>query len=155
MRFSALYQTPFVGMPRPFRQGSHAYACDIEAEGFEAAFAALQGEAMPEQLVWRIRANPLVQHTSLSVGDILIDPDGFAFMVDLVGFSTLELSTPEAAAAFAVQLRSLGLQHAAGWDALLRQHAPGIIETLALQLLQLGPRSNLKPASENRVHVSS
>lgn len=155
MQYSALFQTPFVGMPRPLRQGSHAYTCEVEAEGLEAAFAELQGENMPEQLAWRIRANPLVQHTSLSVGDILIDKAGFAYMVDIIGFSKLELSKPAAAATLALHLSALGLRHTAGWDALVQQHAPSIIEVLADRLLQLGSQNELRLAPEDRVHFSS
>ena len=86
MHFKALYQTRFVGLPRPVTAGSHTFVCTIEAEGLEAAFRILQAEFMSDEVAERVQNHPQVQHMSLSVGDILVDETGAAFMVDLIGF---------------------------------------------------------------------
>ena len=86
MRYQALYQTRFTGMPRPVTEGSHVFVTHIEADALEVAFFCLQGEFMAEEVAERVRNHPQVQHMSLSVGDILVDEHGTAWMVDLIGF---------------------------------------------------------------------
>lgn len=86
MRYLALYQTRFVGLPRPVTAGSHVFVTDIDAPDLEVAFFRLQGEFMAEEVAERVGNHPQVQHTSLSVGDILVDDTEAAFMVDVIGF---------------------------------------------------------------------
>lgn len=145
MHYVALYQTRFKGLPQPLSFTSHAFVCDIEAEDPEAAFRALQAECMPEGLAWRIHTNPQVQHTSMSVGDILISEAGDALMVDLIGFRPLCLETAGAAAAFALHLKARGLEGTQGWDELVRWHGTTLVAALAEQLLQ-GNERGLKLA---------
>jgi len=72
---------------------THVFLKTIEAEDMEAAYAQMQGE------VWSPfgEARDLIlgkglQHTSMSMGDVLVDEDGYAHSVAMFGFTPLGIS---------------------------------------------------------------
>jgi hypothetical protein len=71
-------------------EATHVHLKDVEAEGLERLWCAMQGE------VWSPNgeARPLIeakglQHTSMSVGDVAIDEAGVKYIVASFGFDQL------------------------------------------------------------------
>lgn len=134
MHYFALYRREFTGMPRPLRVGSHALVGSVTAEDLDEAFYRLQGESMCGVLAEQIAANLQVRHTSASVGDILVNAEGIAFMVDLTGFSFLRLETTSARAEYALHLMSMQLEGSPGWEALFAEDATATAALLSERL---------------------
>lgn len=84
---------------------THVYLKDIEATGTEAAWVAMQGENWSPNGEARdlIREKGL-RHTSMSVGDVLVDTDSNVHLVKSMGFKNLgriDWPTENAGRAFA------------------------------------------------------
>jgi len=109
VRYYVLYQSEFSVMPQPPNVNSHKFIDYTSANGVEEVFAQFQGETMTETRYTRIVLR-FVKHTSMSVGDVVIDDGGHAFMVLPVGFGEVELSSPLARTELALHLLSLGLE---------------------------------------------
>jgi len=76
-------------------EASHAMIAVVEAEDPEEVFFKMQGE------VWSPNgeARPLIKalglrHTTMSVGDVVVDAEGVAHAVDLCGFYRLGAASP-------------------------------------------------------------
>jgi hypothetical protein len=94
MRFYAYYQRRFTRCPQPFSLETHAHAATLEAKNPEEVFHRLQGENLTPQDAVALRACG-AQHTSMSVGDVVIDELGHAHQVMPVGFRKLEPETTD------------------------------------------------------------
>ena len=84
---------------------THVYLKDVEATGLEAAWVAMQGEEWSPNGEGRdlIRSKGL-HHTSMSVGDVLVDEASEVFLVKSVGFKNIgriDWPTENAGRAFA------------------------------------------------------
>lgn len=135
MHYFALYQREFTGTPRPLRVGSHALVGSVTAEDRDEAYSELQAESMCGVLAEQLAANMQVRHTSASVGDILVNADGIAHMVDLIGFRPLRLESSAQRAEYALHLMSMRLERTPGWDALFCEDAAATAAVLSERLL--------------------
>lgn len=79
-----------VGQRRPFPRAYHE-AGTIEADSLDAAFAAGQNDFAPNG-TW----NPEHRCPSVSVGDVLVDPEGRAWEVAPIGWIARAYSGPPA-----------------------------------------------------------
>ena len=122
MRFFVLYQRSFTGLPEPLTPDSHVFVDYTEADSLEEVFNQFQAEAMTEGRRCRLFLKP-VRHTSMSVGDLVIDEGGSCFAVMPIGFDPIMLDTLEAQVELALHLLALGLEDTAGWDELF-EHDP-------------------------------
>jgi hypothetical protein len=69
---------------------THVKVRSIEAANLEAVFVGMQGEVWSPNGEARGLIRSLgLQHTSMSVGDIAVDADGTAHIVDRFGFEAL------------------------------------------------------------------
>jgi hypothetical protein len=94
MVFHAYYQRRFTGCAQPFSLETHAHAATLEAENLEEVFHRLQAENLAPQDAAALRACG-AQHTSMSVGDVVMDELGHAHQVMPVGFRKLEPKTTD------------------------------------------------------------
>ena len=101
---------------------SHVFVDYTTAEDPEKVFAQFQGEAMTEARRCRVLLT-FVRHTSMSVGDVVIDEAGRCFTVMPIGFEKTDLSTLEPRIELALHLLSLGLEGTPGWRELFEQDA--------------------------------
>lgn len=120
MRFFVLYQRQFSGMPQPPAADSHVFVDYTDADSLEEVFDQFQAEAMTEGRRCRLFLKP-VCHTSMSVGDLVIDEGGSCFAVMPIGFAPVKLDTLEAQVEFALHLLALGLEDTAGWAGLFER----------------------------------
>lgn len=125
MRYFALYQREFTGMPRTLEADSHIFVDYTTADDLEEVFAQFQGEVMTEERRCRVLFK-FVRYTSMSVGDIVIDEAGSCFTVMPVGFEETNLSTPESRTELALHLLSLGLERTPSWVGLF-EHDPALL----------------------------
>ena len=122
MRYFAIYQREFSVVPQPLTADSHVFVDYTTAMDLEEVFAQFQGEVMTEARRCRVLFT-FVRHTSMSVGDIVIDEAGRCFTVMPVGFEETDLSTPESRAGLALHLLSLGLEGTPSWAELFEHDA--------------------------------
>lgn len=94
MRFFVLYQRQFLGMPQPPAADSHVFVDHTVADSLEEVFDQFQAEAMTETRRYRVLLSP-ARHTSMSVGDLVIDETGHCFAVMPMGFKRVEGNTLE------------------------------------------------------------
>ncbi len=137
MRYYVLYQSEFSVTPQPLNVNSHKFIDYTSANGVEEVFTQFQGETMTETRYTRIVLR-FVKHTSMSVGDVVIDDGGHAFMVLPVGFGEVELSSLEARTELALHLLSLGLESTVGWTELF-EHDPALMATAIVARLRNDP----------------
>ncbi len=133
MRYFALYQREFSGRPRTLTPDSHVFVDTTIADDLEEVFAQFQSEVMTETRRCRILISP-VRHTSMSVGDLLIDEAGHCSAVMPVGFQKLRIVTLEARTELALHLLSLGLERTPGWRELFEQDAALLAAAIAQRL---------------------
>ena len=147
MRYFVLYQRKFSVTPQPLGVNSHTFVDYTSAANVEEVFTQFQGETMTETRYNRILLR-FVKHTSMSVGDTVIDEDGHAFMVLPVGFGVAELPGLEARTELALHLLSLGLETTVGWTELF-EHDPALLTAAIIARLRHDPygvgRESLKP----------
>ena len=122
MRYFALYQREFTGMPRTLEADSHVFVDYTTADDLEEVFAQFQAEVMTEERRCRVLFK-FVRHTSMSVSDIVIDEAGHCFAVMPVGFKRAKLGTLEARTELALHLLALGLEGTPGWAVLFEHDA--------------------------------
>jgi hypothetical protein len=122
MRYFALYQLEFSGRPQTLTPDSHVFVDYTTADDLEEVFAQFQSEVMTETRRCRVQLSP-VRHTSMSVGDLLIDETGRCFAVMPVGFQKVGIVTLEARTELALHLLALGLARTPGWTELFEQDA--------------------------------
>ena len=122
MRYFALYQREFSGRPRTLTPDSHVFVDYTTADDLEEVFAQFQAEVMTETRLCRVQLS-LARHTSMSVGDLLIDEAGRCFAVMPVGFQKLRIVTLETRTELALHLLALGLERTPGWRELFEQDA--------------------------------
>ncbi len=155
MRYYALYQRKFSVTPQPLSPNSHTFVDYTTAGSLEEVFAQFQAEGMTEERSARVWFR-LVKHTSMSVGDVVIDDDGHAFMVLPVGFGEVELTSPLARTELALHLLSLGLESTVGWTELF-EHDPALTTAAIVARLRNDPYGvghhapkpfGIRPASE-------
>ncbi len=147
MRYYVLYQSEFSVMPRLLNVNSHKFVDYTSASNVEEVFAQYQAENLTDERYARIVLR-FVKHTCMSVGDVVIDDGGHAFMVLPVGFGEVELSSLEARTELALHLLSLGLESTVGWTELF-EHDPALMATAIVARLRNDPygvgRTALKP----------
>lgn len=134
MRFFVLYQRSFTGVPQPLAADSHVFVDYTEADSLEEVFDQFQAEAMTEGRRCRLLLKP-VCHTSMSVGDFVIDEGGSCFAVEPIGFNPVELDTLEARAELALHLLALGMEDTVGWDELF-EHDPARLTIAIVERLR-------------------
>jgi hypothetical protein len=122
MRYFALYQLESSRQPRMLAPDSHVFVDHTTADDLEEVFAQFQAEVMTETRRCRVQLSA-VRHTSMSVGDLLIDEAGRCFAVMPVGFQKLRTSTLEARTELALHLLALVLERTPGWRELFEQDA--------------------------------
>jgi len=137
LRYYALYQYELSVTPQPLHVNSHKFVDYITAGSLEKVFAQFQAEAMNDTRRTRILLR-FVKHTSMSVGDVVIDDEGHAFMVLPMGFGEVDLATPEVCTELALHLLSLGLETTAGWRELF-EHDPAALATAIVARLRNDP----------------
>lgn len=137
MRYYVLYQCEFSVTPQPLSVNSHKFVDYTSATGVEEVFTQFQGETMTETRYTRILLR-FVKHTSMSVGDVVIDDDGHAFMVLPVGFREVEPTNLVTRTELALHLLSLGLEATAGWTELF-EHDPALLATAIVARLRNDP----------------
>ena len=133
MRYFALYQREFTGMPRALTAMSHTFVNYTTANDLEEVFVQFQDEVMTETRRCRVQCS-FVRHTSMSVGDLLIDETGHLFAVMPVGFKRVRPDTVESRTELALHLLALGLEKTPGWSELF-EHDPALLAAaIALRL---------------------
>lgn len=137
MRYFALYQREFSGKPRILSPDSHVFVDFTSADDQEEVFAQFQGEAMDETRLSRVMLSP-VRHTSMSVGDYLIDETGACFAVMPVGFRKAGDETFGTRTELALQLLTLGLEKTPGWNTLF-DHDPARLCAAVVERLRNDP----------------
>jgi hypothetical protein len=120
VRYFALYQREFTGMPKALEPDSHIFVDYTTATDLEEVFVQFQAEVMTETRLCRVRLS-LVRHTSMSVGDLIIDETGHLFAVMPVGFKRAKLDTLESRTELALHLLALGMEKTPGWAELFEQ----------------------------------
>ncbi len=120
MRYFALYQREFTGQPQLMKPDSHVLTDTTTADDLETVFAQFQAEVMTETRRARV-AFAVARHTSMSVGDFVLDETGHCFAVMPVGFEKAVIVTLESRTELALQLLSLGLERTPGWAELFEQ----------------------------------
>ena len=133
MRYFALYQREFTGIPRALATNSHTFVDYTTAMDLEEVFAQFQGEVMTETRRCRVQLSP-VRHTSISVGDLLIDEAGHLFAVMPVGFKRVRPDTLGSRTELALHLLPLGLERTPRWVELFEQDAALLGAAIALRL---------------------
>lgn len=133
MRYFALYQREFTGMPRALGANSHTFVDYTTAMDLEEVFAQFQAEVMTETRRCRVQLSPVL-HTSMSVGDLLIDEAGHLFAVMPVGFKRVRLATLKSRTELALHLLALGLERTPGWVELFEQDAALLGAAIAQRL---------------------
>ena len=137
MRYFALYQREFSGMPKQLGPNSHVLVDYTSADDLEEVFGRFQSETMTEKRRCRIVSSP-VQHTSMSVGDYLVGEDGLCYAVMPIGFKRLEPESVAVRTELALHLLALGLEASVGWTKLFThepaQLAFSIVERLRTDL---------------------
>ena len=69
---------------------THVHLKDIETDGIPAAYQAMQGEVWsPNGEARELIQSKGLRHTSMSVGDVIIDDVGNAHVVSTVGFKAI------------------------------------------------------------------
>ena len=111
MRYFALYQREFSGQPRMLRPDSHVIVDTTSAD---------DPEEMDKKRLNRVTLSS-VRHTSMSVGDYLIDETGRCFAVMRVGFRRAGTETLGTRTELALHLLALGLEQTPGWVELFEQ----------------------------------
>ena len=122
MRYFALYQREFSGRPQTLAPDSHVFVDYTTADDLEEVFVQFQAEVMTETRLCRVQLS-LARHTSMSVGDLLIDEAGRCFAVMPVGFQKLRSVTLETRTELALHLLALCLERTPGWRELFEQDA--------------------------------
>jgi hypothetical protein len=122
MRYFALYQREFSGRPRTLTPDSHLFVDYTNADDLKKVFAQFQVEVMTETRRCRVQLSP-VRHTSMSVGDLVIDEAGHLFGVMPVGFQKVSISTLETRTELALHLLALALERTPGWRELFEHDA--------------------------------
>lgn len=122
MRYFALYQQEFSGRPQTLTPDSHVFVDCTTADDLEEVFAQFQAEMMTETRRCRMFGS-CVRHTSMSMGDLLLDETGHLFAVTPVGFKRVRLDTLESRTELALHLLALGLEKTPGWCELFKQDA--------------------------------
>lgn len=107
-------------MSRTLETDSHVFVDYIAADDLEEVFTKFQAEVMTEMRTIRILTKN-ARHTSMSVGDYVIDETGYCFAVMPVGFKRAALGTLESCTELALHLLSLGLERTPGWSELFEQ----------------------------------
>ncbi len=147
MRYYALCQREFSVTPQPLSPNSHKYVDYTNANDLEEVFAQFQAEGVTEERSAQVWLR-LVKHTSMSVGDVVIDDGGHAFMVLTVGFGEVDLTNPLARTELALHLLSLGLETTVAWTELF-EHEPAALAAAIVARLRNDPygvgHSALKP----------
>lgn len=133
MRYFALYQREFTGMPRALGANSHTFVDYTTAMNLEEVFTQFQAEVMTETRRCRVQLSP-VRHTSMSVGDLLIDEAGHLFAVMPVGFKRVRPVTLESRTELVLYLLAPGLERTPGWVELFEQDAALLGAAIALRL---------------------
>lgn len=134
MRYFALYQKEFSGTPQTLQADSHVLVDYITADDLEEVFAQFQAEVMTETRRYRI-ALAFVRHTSMSVGDLIIDETGYCFAVMPIGFTKASLVTEASRTELALHLLSLGLERTPGWAELF-EHDPALLAAAVIDRLR-------------------
>ena len=109
-------------MPKQLGPNSHVLVDYTSADDLEEVFSRSQSETMTEKRCCRIVSNP-VQHTSMSVGDYLVDEDGSCCTVMPISFKRLEPEGVAVSTELALHLLALGLEASLGWTKLFT-HEP-------------------------------
>jgi len=133
MRYSALYQKWFTDTRHSFGQGSHVFAAALEAATLDDAFEKLQAEFMDQPTLSSVAASPAL-HTSLSVGDALLDEEGNFYIVASVGFEHVEPGNVEDRAEVALHMLRCGLIGTPGWHRLFREDGGVVVQRMLEQL---------------------
>lgn len=120
MRYFALYQREFTGRPQLMKADSHVFTDYTTADDLGEVFAQFQAESMHETRRIRV-ALTATHHTSMSVGDFILDDAGRCFAVMPVGFIKAVITTLEFRTELALHLLSLGLERTPGWAELFEQ----------------------------------
>ena len=134
MRYFALYQREFSGKPQTLEADSHVFVNYTSAGGLEEVFAEFQAEVMTEMRTIRILTEN-VRHTSMSVGDLVINETGHCFAVMPVGFERVALGTLESRTELALHLLSLSLERTPGWSGLFEQD-PALLTAAVIDRLR-------------------
>jgi hypothetical protein len=72
-------------------QDTHVHLGNVTMTHPEAVYAAMQGENWsPEGEARPIIMDKGLDHTSMSMGDVVVTPDGKRHMVSMIGFTTLD-----------------------------------------------------------------
>lgn len=137
MRYFALYQTQFTGMPRTPEADSHVFTDYTTADDLEEVFAQFQAEVMTEARLYRV-ALTRARHTSMSVGDFVVDETGHCFTVMPSGFKQTRMDTVESRTELALHLLSLGLERTPGWAELF-EHDPAQLVAAIVNRLRNDP----------------
>jgi hypothetical protein len=148
MRYFALYQREFSGRPRTLTPDSHIFIDYTTADDLEEVFAQFQSEVMTETRRCRVMISP-VRHTSMSVGDLLIDEAGRCHAVMPVGFLKLGIVTLETRTELALHLLALGLERTPGWRELFEQD-PALLAAAIAQRLRTNAYGTAKYARAPR-----
>jgi hypothetical protein len=133
MRYGVLYQREFTGRPQALEANSHTFVDTTTADDLEEVFAQFQAEVTTETRRYRI-ALAFVRHTSMLVGDLLIDETGHCFAVMLVGFQKLRIVTLATRTELALHLLALRLERTPGWRELFEQDAALLAAAIAQRL---------------------
>jgi hypothetical protein len=97
MKFQIWYMKPsfFRGVvgssPDPDNlSATHVHLTDIDADGREEAFARMHADAWsPNGEALDLIQSKNLEHTSMTVGDVLVDEANVAYQVTAIGFSQL------------------------------------------------------------------
>lgn len=86
-------------VPDPNRlQDTHIFLTKVNAENVEDAFVKMQGENWsPNGQAQDLIIGKGLMHTSMAVGDIIVDDNGVVFFVDNVGFEPLAVVAEDVA----------------------------------------------------------
>lgn len=133
MRYFALYQREFSGMPKQLEPNSHVLVAYTSADSLEDVFNRFQSETMTEKRRRRIMSNP-VRHTSMSVGYIVIGENGFCHAVMPIGFAEVEANSIAECTELALHLLALSLEASEGWTRLFEREPAQLAFSLAERL---------------------
>ncbi len=94
----------------------------------------IEVEVMTETRRCRVQCS-FVRHTSMSVGDYLIDETGHLFAVMPVGFKQVRPDTVASRTELALHLLALGLEKTPGWRELF-EHDPALLGAAIVERLR-------------------
>ncbi len=123
-------------VPQPLTADSHVFVDYTSANDLEEVFTQFQGEVMTETRRCRVHVSG-VNHTSMSVGDFVIDETGHLFAVIPLGFKQARIYTLETRTELALHLLALGLESTPGWSELFEQD-PALLGAAIVRRLRSG-----------------